>query len=198
MDELLKVDVRAMQQRNADLGRGMDNLALWTARWFAEGLLLALGLFFVVPAAIDARIPTMADLTSRSGLFLLVMSGVMAGGGTMFRYRNIRRLTTGSSATLEEQANKLWLYLVGPGWLMRTARTGLMISLGVGIPIGLLLAFALPESELQAPNRALTVLAFTGMTAAWAFPMAFVLRWFAIRSQRKLMYDPTSGDTVTP
>ncbi len=196
MDELLRVDPRAMQQRNADLGRGMDNLPLWTARSFALLFVQAVVLFFVLPAVMDARIPTAAELTGRRGLFLIVMSVVMAAGLTALRYRNIRRLTSGPSAVLEEKVNKNWVYLVGPGWPARTALTGLLLTLGIGIPVGLLMAVALPESELLAPNRPLTVLAFTVMTAVWAFPMAFAIRWFTVRSQRKLMYDPESRGVV--
>jgi len=122
---------------------------------------------------------------------------VMAASGTALRYRNIRRLTSSPPAVLEEKANKAWLYLVGPGWLARTALTGVLITLGVGIPIGLLIAFGSDPSELPSQSRVLMVLAFTGMTGAWAIPISFLLRWVSIRSQRKLMYDPASRDTAT-
>ena len=199
MDETLKVDARALQARNAKLARGFDNLPLWFVRWFGESLLFAAFLILGIPAVADGRLPGLHGLASPSGIGRLAVIVALAVLGTTLRYRNTRALLSAEPSLLEEQANQNWRYVAGQGWLVRTLATGLLFTLVGGLLIGLLLAFDTPISELPGQSRALMVLAFTGMTAAWAFPAAFLMRWALVRSLRKLTTQnpmPTSASTT--
>jgi hypothetical protein len=91
---------------------------------------------------------------------------------------------------VEQKLDKVWMDLVGPGWQWRTLWRGIATSIGVGVAIGILIAFTSPTSELPSHSRSMMVLEFTGFTALWAIPAAFITRWIGVRSQRKMRYDP--------
>jgi hypothetical protein len=196
MDETLRVDVRAMQERFAKATRGLDNAPLWFGRWFCEGLLLLASMLIVIPALVNQRFPTMSELTSRGGIFEIVMTVILAAGLTVARYRKLRKVIRTPSEVLEANMNKNWLYYVGQGWTARVLRMGVFVALGIGIPIGTLIAMTSSPSELPGGSRLMMILFFTGMTAAWAVPMMFIIRFFTVRSQRKLMRVPCTQTTT--
>lgn len=72
-----------------------------------------------------------------------------------------------------------------PGWMRRTVGTGLLMALGVGIPVGLLLAFTTPLADLPPGGRAGAVLLFVGVSALWTIPFSFGARWLSLRSLNK-------------
>lgn len=69
----------------------------------------------------------------------------------------------------------------GPGWIRRTLGMGGLMGLGVGVPVGLLIAFGFPPSELPSGSPLLALVGFVGMTMGWTLPMAFLVRWLAVR-----------------
>lgn len=70
----------------------------------------------------------------------------------------------------------------GPGWIARTIRRGVLVGLGVGVPVGLLIAFTTPSTDLPFGGRVGGVLVFIAITMAWAIPFSFGARWLALRS----------------
>jgi len=99
---------------------------------------------------------------------------------------------------VEEKLDKNWMDLVGPGWPWRTLKRGIYMTLGIGIPVGALIGFTSAPGELPRQSPWLMVLAFTGMTATYAIPGAFLMRWFGVRLQRKMRYDPAFRTKASP
>jgi hypothetical protein len=64
---------------------------------------------------------------------------------------------------------------------------GRKLTLGVGMPVGLLAAFLAPANALPSGGRLVVLPMFVGMTALWAIPMGFVIRWLTVRSLRRVM-----------
>lgn len=91
---------------------------------------------------------------------------------------------------VEQKLDKIWMDLVGPGWVWRTVKRAIVMTLAVGIPIGALIGFGSPRAELPNGSPWLMIAGFTAMTALWTFPAAFLMRWTAVRLQRKMRYDP--------
>lgn len=77
--------------------------------------------------------------------------------------------------------------LAGPGWARRSLLWGLLLGVGIGTPIGVLVAFTAPAAALPAGHRWLGALLFLGMTLIWAIPMAFLLRWWTLITYRRFV-----------
>jgi hypothetical protein len=106
-----------------------------------------------------------------------------------FRYtRDVQRGPVEVARKIEHE----WMRTTESGWVGRTVLRGIMIGLGVGVPVGLLMAFGEPRSELPNGSRLEMLVVFTLMTFAWAIPAAFVMRWAILRSYRRLRSSPNA------
>lgn len=142
-------------------------------------------IFLVLPL-LDGRLPASSDLSGRRLVVGLIGAGLLAllSGAVAFRMRRdtLRMSLADHRRALEQD----WAKWVGPHWRRRVFRAGFLMTLGVGIPIGLLLALTSAPSELPAGSQPLMLLLFVGLTALWAFPFALGLRWQVLRGYRDL------------
>jgi hypothetical protein len=76
---------------------------------------------------------------------------------------------------------------MGPDWLRQTLNTGMIITAVVGLAVGAVVTVTAPAKEVPSAGRLVILPLFIGMTALWAFPMAFFIRWLSIRSIRRVM-----------
>ena len=81
--------------------------------------------------------------------------------------------------------------MTGPHWVLWTLRTGVLMGLAVGIPIGLLLAIGLKPGDLPPGGRVATVPLFTAVSLVWTIPFAFGIRWIVLRSHRRFASGPS-------
>lgn len=83
-----------------------------------------------------------------------------------------------------------WRRLTGPNWPAWTILLGVGMALGIGVPVGTLIALDRPLSELGPGGRLEAVVMFVVLTAAWTLPAAFLVRWPSIKQLRKLVRTP--------
>ena len=77
-----------------------------------------------------------------------------------------------------------WRKLTGPRWVRRVTLVGIMMGLGIGIPVGTLLALFIPGADLPATGRVGVLLLFVAATVAWTLPAAFGIRFLTLRYYR--------------
>ncbi|HWO89132.1 MAG TPA: hypothetical protein VNL98_08270 [Gemmatimonadales bacterium] len=134
----------------------------------------------LVPAIFAGNISSAITL-SGAGLWrnIVVPAGVgVIGACALWLYeRRQRRLTR------EEQVAKLQRTiadLVGPGWVRRTIGRGLLMGLGIGVPMGALVAWLSPIGDRLGGSATATFMAFQLFTIAWTVPASFWIRWTAV------------------
>lgn len=143
-------------------------------------------LLFVVLPLVTGRPVFGETLTGRKAVILGSAVLIMASLSAFLNYRGTRDTL---SVGLNEHQNLLtvdWSRWAGNGWLRRTFGMGAMITAAIGLPIGALQAVTLPITDLPSGSRSLMVFIFVGLTALWAFPMAFGIRWLVLREYRSL------------
>jgi hypothetical protein len=74
--------------------------------------------------------------------------------------------------------------LVNPGWQRRVLRMGFLMGLGIGIPVGSVLALRMQEAVVVMDRLQLFGLFLLG-TFVWTIPTAFVLRWLFLLGLRR-------------
>jgi hypothetical protein len=77
--------------------------------------------------------------------------------------------------------------LTGESWVMWTVLTGVAMGFGIGIPIGLLIAFADEADRVFPGSRVMSIVGFTGMTLLWTIPMAFIIRYQTVRERNRVL-----------
>ncbi len=157
----------------------------WLTLLFLRQLLIGLLLFFLILPLVAGHLPARADVTGRNLVVRLMGALVLALFSTGIAYRQVGQTLQLSVLEHRKRLEQDWAKWGGPQWLRHTLRTGLLVTLGVGIPIGLLVAATSPLSDLPAGSRPLTLPYFLGLTALWAFPFAFGLRWLTLWQYRR-------------
>ena len=171
-----------MRQRRRQLDRSLeDGTAPWLAKIWSRTAVAGTGMAFAWAWVTGTAVPTLFD-TSRPAFWLTLASGpllaTVATGVAWWGARKERRRSLDDTVRRAEE--ELARYR-GPGWVRRTLRTGALMGLGVGLPVGLLIAFTFPAAEQPAGVPALGVLQFIAMTMCWTLPMAFLIRWLFLR-----------------
>ena len=88
--------------------------------------------------------------------------------------------------------------LTGPTWFWVTLRMGVLLGLGIAIPVSLLIVL-LPGAELETTSSELiSALSFTGATLLWTIPAAFIIRVISVRSIRRLAERGETGGRTPP
>ena len=165
--------------------RAKHPMRLVLSVFLRHGLVAFVLLFLILPI-LDGREPFGDTFTARTALIRGMAAVLMAAFSTFLAYRSARDTLRVSSEEHEQLLLADWRRWTGMGWMRRTLTIGAAITAGVGLPVGLLMALTFPSAELFAGSRPLTLLTFVGLTAVWAVPMAFGIRWFALRDYRSL------------
>ena len=82
--------------------------------------------------------------------------------------------------------------LTGESWPVWTVLTGIAMGIGIGLPIGLLIAFADEADRIFPGSRVMSIIGFTGMTLMWTIPMAFIIRYQAVRERNRVLKETAS------
>lgn len=180
------VDEAKLEEFRSGLAQRRRSLPRWLAVSILRPFLVGLILFLVLLPLLDGRLPALADLRGRRLLVGPLAAGLLALLSTAMGYRQLRDTLQLSAAEHRRMLEQEWASWVGPHWLGRVVRIGLLLTLGVGVPVGLLLAVTLAPAELPAGSRPLMLLSFVGLTALWAFTFAFLIRWLALHEYRGL------------
>jgi hypothetical protein len=182
-DQEFEVDVTRLES----LALALGNRPRRFASQFLRSWLLMLVVVFIIPALADGRLPAQGDFAGRRALIRLIVSLIAAVCMSASMYFAVNRSISADAATRAARALADWRRLNGPRWWTAALRMSFMITLGVGVPVGLLAAFLAPSSELPSGGRLMVLPMFVGMTALWAFPMGFAIRWMTVRSLRRVM-----------
>ena len=168
---------------------------MWWRR-LLESVAIAALLFYALAVGPDALesgdVRTLISPPSRE--LWRVLAVVFAAVGlplfiSSFRYtRDVRR----GSIEVARNMERDWKRATQPGWEGRTVLRGIMLGLGIGVPVGLLMALGLPLSELPGGSRLGMFFTFTLMTLTWTIPAAFVIRWRLLRDYRRLQSSPNA------
>ncbi|MFI5245393.1 MAG: hypothetical protein ACHQQR_09235 [Gemmatimonadales bacterium] len=182
-----EVDVTRLESltlaARASLGNGPRRLA----SQFVRSWLLLLAVVFILPALADGHLPVQGDFAGRRALFRLLISVIGALCFGAYLHYAIGRRISADAPTRAARALADWRRFTGPRWWSAALRMGAMLTLGVGVPVGLLAAFLAPTNVLPQGGRLVVLPMFVGMTALWAVPMGFVIRWMTVRSLRGVM-----------
>lgn len=173
---------RGVERKHRQLVKEMEHGPLgWMIPRFVSGSLLGIGLTLVLPGFMGGGLGVI-DVSSPVFWIKLLGPIVVAGVGTPFLYYNARRQSTESSEDAVGRADKELELLTAPGWVGRVFRRGALAALGIGLPVGAMLAFGLPVDELPGGSRLLVLGGFVLATAGWVIPGAFALRWASLKS----------------
>jgi len=180
------LDVSRLHQRlerqHRRLLKDLENGPMaWIIPRFASGSILGIGLTLVLPGFLGGGLG-LVDLSSWGFWVRLLGPVFVAGMVTPYMYFNARKQ---SQRTLDEVVRRSegeFALLTAPGWVRRVFRRGTLLALGIGLPVGALLAFGSPVTELPAGSRLLAMAGFLAATAAWTLPGAFALRWLSLKS----------------
>jgi hypothetical protein len=165
----------------------LGNRPRWLASQFLRSWLLMLTVVFVIPALANGHLPAQGDFAGRRALIRLVISLIAAVCMSAYMYFALGRRISADTPTRATRALADWRTYNGPQWWTAALRMGAMLTLGVGVPVGLLAAFLAPANELPSGGRLVVLPMFVGMTALWAVPMGFAIRWMTVRSLRRVM-----------
>jgi hypothetical protein len=110
---------------------------------------------------------------------VLTTAGGIAHSDWLYR-KTIRNVAHGMRAVQKDIDR-----LTGEGWVRRTLLMGVYMGLGVGVPIGILMALFLPSDYGSALERWIGAAVFVALTLAWTIPMAFLIRWASIRMAQR-------------
>jgi len=157
-----------------------------------QGMVAFLLLFLVLPLVMGQPLFG-GTLTGRKVLTLGTPVMVMASVSAFLAYGGTRDTLTVGLSEHQRLLVADWKRWAGIGWLARTIGMGGLITAGVGLPIGLLQALTAPVADLPSGSRVLMFLLFIGLTALWAFPMAFGIRWYVLRDYRSLTPSSSEG-----
>ncbi len=158
---------------------------------FAIQFVFMLVMLFFIPTLVQGRLPFASELVGRKAFIRLIIAFAAAAAATGFSYYTWHRAMTENLQARAARIASDWRKLTGSRRWIETLKTGFTITAMVGVPIGLLMAFLLPATDLPSGGRAIVLPLFVALTAAWAVPVAFVIRWITVRLMRRFMRLPS-------
>ena len=183
------VDRSKLEEYQSKLRREVeDHFASWATRQFLKtwgfGLLILLSgqLLFGDEPSLVSR------LAAPRLVFILIAALGVGIFMTVWGIWNTRRQLKLASVQLADRIEKEHAQLTGPAWVRHVLGIGLKLTLGVGLPVGAL--FSLLPIPATVGTRISMFVAFVGMTALWAMPFAFAIRWMSLRSDRRWQVGP--------
>ena len=180
------------RQRRRKLDEALANgVRPWLAKTWARAAMATSALAFPFAWVTGTPADVLFD-PSRLPLWAALGTGpILATVATVFAWRGARRERGRSLDEAVRQAVDERAKLRSQGWLGRTLGTGVLMGLGVGLPVGLLMAVGWPASKHPAGSPALGVVQFVGMTMCWTLPMAFLIRWLYLRPMSERTAPPS-------
>lgn len=173
---------RKVERGHRQLVKEMEHGALgWIIPRFVTGSLLGIGLTLVLPGFLGGGLGV---IDVDSPIFWLKLLGpvAVAAAGTTHLYLKARQQSKESCEDAVRRTDKELALLTGPGWVGRVLRRAALAALGIGLPIGAMVAFGLPEEDLEGGSRLLVLGVFVLATAGYVIPGAFALRWGVLKS----------------
>lgn len=190
-------DVRYVIDRDlvaAEIARSRATLAEGRWPWFRRGVAYVAGPLYLMTVALQwERMRAWSDQSASTRLALLLLPGLAAAGivwGAMRVLFNRQALDT--DAQVKKIAESL-RSVAGHGWMKRALRTGLLLSLGIGVPLGAVMAVLHDPARLPVANRWLLIPAFTAVTALWVLPGTFLFRWLSLVALRRFVRAVPAG-----
>lgn len=153
----------------------------WMIPRFISGSLFGIGLTLVLPGFMGGGLGVI-DVDSPVFWIKLLGPVVVAAAGTSYLYFKARQQSKEPPEDAVRRADEELALLTAPGWAGRVFRRGALAALGIGLPVGAILAFGLPVHELPGGSRLLPLGGFILATAGWVIQGAFALRWAALKS----------------
>lgn len=157
--------------------------------WFLRQFFIAAVLFYAATVLLPAfleHVPERAvQFNGPLGWLRFVLPLLWGLAWALWQVKRRRDHLRWGSAAIAERMEAEYRELSQTGWVYRVLRMGLLIGLGVGLPVGALVAALSKASDLPHSSRILMFIVFLSLTFAWTFPMAFVIRWAALRLYRK-------------
>lgn len=152
---------------------------------------------FLLPVLVNWDLSRLTALNPRS--FALRVAVVLFGAMVMslFDVRASRRAAAEDPTSAAQKLAAEWRSLILPDWWTRVLRQGVVITAGVGIPVGLFVAVKSPTTELPSGGRLELFVMFLLLTAVWAVPAAFAIRWMVLRSYRRMVERTSGRDSVS-
>ena len=186
----------AQEPFSADTGRIQSTLSDSAAprggrfvTWFLRHFFIAAVLFYAATVLLPAfleHVPERAIQFNGPRAWLRFVLPLLWGlAWTLWQVKRGRDHLRLGSAAIAERMEAEYRELTQAGWVYRVLRMGLLIGLGVGLPVGALVAVLSKASDLPQSSRILMFVVFLGLTCAWTFPMAFVIRLAVLRQYRK-------------
>jgi len=171
-----------VEREHRQLVKEMEHGPLgWIIPRFVSGSLLGIGLTLVLPGFLGGGLGVI-DVDSPVFWIKLLGPVVVAAAGTTHLYLKARQQSKESREDAVRRADKELALLTAPGWVGRVLRRAALAAVGIGLPIGAMLAFGLPVGELPGGSRLLMLGGFVLATAGWVIPGAFTLRWAVLKS----------------
>jgi len=171
-----------------DLGHDLEKGAsAWIVPRFVG--LSAMGTLFtvVVPAVVSGNLHAIVDTSASLFWARWLLPTVLSVPTVLGMYRRSRKRVDQGVGPLTAEIQRKWDRMTGKGWVRRTLGLGAGLTAGVGGTVGLLMSTLFPLAELPGGSRVLGFIGFVGMTAVWAFPMAFGIRAISMRNHRPFL-----------
>lgn len=173
---------RRVERRHRQLLKEMENGPLgWMIPRFVYGSSLGIGLTLVLPGFMGGGFAGI-DVNSPVFWIKLLAPVLVAAIGTPYLCFKARQQSKESPEDAVRRADKELARLTSPGWVGRVFRLGALAALGIGLPVGALLAFGIPVDEMPGGSRLLMLSVFVLATAGWVIPGAFALRWVSLKT----------------
>jgi hypothetical protein len=157
---------------------GRARVRLWLWNLLAHGFL-----FVVVVPLISGRWDNAFDPGRPFLWYRIAMAVVLAGVNVAYFDVIARRAVRDPDAAVARVASDV-VAQTAPGWVLRTIRLGLIMGLGIGVPVGLLIALVPPMSQVE---RFEVFGMFVGLTLLWTQPAAFAIRWLSLNSAKRFL-----------
>jgi hypothetical protein len=176
----VEVDQIEATIRRTEDDRQRAPVAWRVRRWTFSILLAVVAFVFVIPLmngdGAEAFDPSGYRLWLRVATAAILVIVLLT-----FGERRMAKQAADPATAARKLAQEYSIY-TEPGWIGRTLILGVKLGLGVGVPIGVLVAMLPIYVTPTIVERIGSFLMFVGATMLWTLPMAFVIRWLSLRS----------------
>jgi len=192
---VVRIDRSAVRAQVEKVRTKLDSPFRWLAASWVRGFVLCLVALFVaglLGTGLVSLSPWAGPTVALAAAFAVLVATVF----TWMEWRMVPR----SDAAFVRKVEKEWQQMTGRGWLRRVVAMAVLMGVGIGTPVGFLLAYSAPGAEPSGASMFLSVLAFVGLTLLWTLPASFGIRWMSIRQFRKYVIrepGPEDGRMVT-